>query len=493
MNDLLELAQARPYNAAFNWSFWKKQPQAFLYLGICIFMFYILIPYTFPHEMDEIAKIFNIFVTALLLFGLWQVAVSIAKIEIELAYAKYVRNVADTTLIEVKGGNRIIEVSELRNLLPENNKSIMSRLFSHIISEAEARKFESNLVTIQPYKEEILTSLLKIGEIQKVSLHIGILGTFIGLMGAFSFIGNDKDVDTIFGNLTKSLTFAFGTSIGGIRNSIILSILSRMLQKKQELLFENLENATDSILALGRWALNRDDIGGEFDQVRVSVHNLSDKVEFQNQIVNRQTQDIQSGIDRLGLAKDKLDEFLKEISLKESVFLNEIQYIYDKISPESISQQLHTNLETVVKEITVSLQSNLKDTLEQYKELNTSIGIMYDYLKRFDGELRSQIQLSTDNVTKSKEEVFTSLSEMAKMQEKFVQSISNMHIAEELKQSVISASEQITKRYHSELHSMLPHVEKVGQELKAYNDFTREEMEIRTPPRIVLEILTLFT
>lgn len=494
MDDLLILAQSKPSNVAFKWSFWRKQPLAPIYIGICIFIFVVLIPYSFPSNMNRIAIIFTIFVSILLYLGLWQLMISIAKIEIELAYVQYIDNVAKNTLISAKGGNRIIELSELRTFLPDNDGSIMSRVFAHIISEAEARKFESNLVTIQPYKEEVLNDLLKIGEIQKVSLHMGILGTFIGLMGAFSTFGSDKkDLDNIFSDLTQSLTFAFGTSIGGIRNSIILSILSKMLQKKQELLFETLENATDSLLTLGRWAINRDNLGEEFSQVRASVNNLSEKVEFQNQIVNRQTQDIQMGIDRLGTAKDKLDDFFREISLRESVFLNDVQHIYDKISPENISQQLHTNLEKVVNEITISLQSNLKDTLAQYKELNTSIGIIYDYLKRFDIELRSQLQLSTDNVTKSKEEVFTSLSEMAKMQKKFVESISNMHIAEELKKSVISASEQITKQYHSELHAMLPHVEKVGQELRAYNDLSRDEIKLRTPPRIVLGILTLIT
>jgi biopolymer transport protein ExbB/TolQ len=490
MNDLLKLAKAEPHTIAQNWAFWKRQPQAPIYLGLSAFIFVVLIPYAFSLKMSFIFLVFTIGVTALLVSGIWQIALSIAKVEIEIAYTQYVKFVAENTLREVKSGNRIIEVSELRTLLPDNKTSIMARLFAHIVSEAEARKFESNLITIEPYKEEVLSDLLKIGEIQKNSLHVGILGTFIGLMGAFISLGS-KGLEAVFEELIKSLTFAFGTSIGGIRNSIMLSILSRMLQKKHEVLFEALENATDSLLILGRRSLNNDDISEEFDQVREVVRNLSEKVDFQNQVVNQQTKDIQMGIERLSDSKEQLDQFLRDISFKESTFLKEIQFVYDKISPESISQQLNENLQKVVNEITLTLQDNLKGTLDQYRELNVGISLVYDYLKKFDEVLREQLQLSSNNVTKSKEEIFTSLAEMAKRQKEFVDSISNMHIAEELKKSILKAGDQIAQKYQSELQTMLPHVQVLGKELKTYNQITQEEMLNRNPPRIALEILTL--
>jgi biopolymer transport protein ExbB/TolQ len=490
INDLLILAKAHPKDVALNWAFWKRQPQAPLYFGLSIFIFIVLFRYSFSIKMNPLFLLFTIGVTALLIVGIWQIVLSIAKIEIEIAYAQYVEIVSEDILRDVKSGNRILNVSEMRTLLPNNKDAVMARLFTHIVTEAEAHKFESNLTTIQPYKEDILFDLVKIGEIQKNSLHVGILGTFIGLMGAFISLGS-KGIEAVFDDLIKSLTFAFGTSIGGIRNSIILSILSRMLHKKHEILFVSLENATDSLLTLGRKSLNRDDIAAEFDQVRESVGNLSQKVEFQNQIVNRQTQDIQMGIDRLVESKEQLNQFLITISLKEAGFLNEIQHVYDKISPESISQQLNQNLEKVVNNITTTLQHNLKETLDQYKELNTSVSVIYDYLKMFDQQLRNQLQLSTDNVTKSKEEIFTSLSEMAKHQKDFVASITNLHIAEELKKSILTAGNQIAQKYETELHSMLPHVQMLGQELKTFNEITQDDMVNQRPPLIALKILTL--
>lgn len=486
-------AGAKPAQLFSDVIFWKNHLQA---VGVLIFGVMVIMAlwtYTLPDMKGMEGEGKNIsylsyLIYGLMLWGLMQSFWLFAKYEVEKEFCRQVEDRAISKLRQLKGGNLIMKIDELPDVLPKNDNTMMSRLFDHVITEAKGRKFESSLITMQPYKDESFGKLLEINNIQRIALLSGILGTFIGLIIAFRRL----DLETLeIEPISNALQFSFGTSIAGLETAILLGAFILLLRNKQEQLFQLMEKSTDTLLSLGRQALNKDYIIAEFDQLRNAIVQLSDTVESQNEEVRNQTSEILTGIVRLGQAREEFNGFLNNLTSQEQNFLQEVKDIYDYLSPEVISSELKKHLAQSVDEMSSTLQSNLEETLQRYKELHTYITQMSENLSNIEKNFDKQLTHSTAVVTKSREEIYRLLEENSQSQSIFIDQISKAQLSEQIKESILKAGEDITTKYRTDLQKMMPHVQRLEKAIEKYNTIAQKEIAQRTPPKIILQMLNL--
>ena len=485
----IRASQSSPLELMIDPYFWRKNWMIILVLLASVFVFAILWEFTMPNTAtDSTISYLSIIIYLIAGWGLWKALFYVSKMEIEYEYCQQIENNALEKIRLIRGDNLLMNITELPSLLPDNPKSISSRLFDHIITEANARKFESNLVTLQPYKEESYGSIIEISNLQRIALLTGILGTFLGLIMAFRGL-NIENLE--IAPITNALEFSFGTSIAGLETAIVLGALILFIRQKQEKLFHMMEKASDSLLTLGRSALNKDKISLEFDQLGSTVNQLNLTVENQNQEVRAQTAQIMTGIDRLAEARENFNGFLNDFSKQEQQFMKEVKDIYNHLSPEVIGKELQKNLGRSVDLMSNSLNDNLEDVLKKYEELHTYIIALNENLAEIKKSYEAQVSTSSEVVLKSREEIFDVVEKLMKSQADFLAQVSDAHLSEQIKESILKAGGDIAKQYNKDLKKVLPHLQNLEKQIGSYNRIVEDEITSRTPPKIALQILNL--
>ncbi len=167
---------------------------------------------------------------------------------------------------------------DLRILIPDNQSKrqpAMFRLLQKICLDAETGHVESGVDLMQPSREECRERLTEIERFQRLSLWVGIAGTFVGLLLAIrafdlvavgstaSIDGNVLDPKTIIEqggrafaelsrSLVRSLGLAFGTSVLGLSFAMFISMVSSHLRRRQRAYFQAMETAVIAMASLAR-------------------------------------------------------------------------------------------------------------------------------------------------------------------------------------------------------------------------------------------------
>jgi len=468
MENTNNISESSPVQVIISRFFWQNNIALIFLLVLSIGSIMSLLEYTMPNT-KSLFSYFSIPIYIITSYGIYKSILFLARMEIEKDYCNQIELSSNDKLLKIRGGNLLMDIKELPSLLPKNDSALSARLFDHIITEANARKFESNLVTLQPYKEESYGGIIEISTLQRIALLLGILGTFIGLVVAFRELNHDNfDI----GPVSNALQFSFGTSIAGLETAVILGAFILILRNKQEQLFHIMEKASDSLLSLGRRAINKDDFFIEFDQLKTAILQLSDTVESQNQEVKYQTSQIITGVDRLAAAREDFNGFLNKLSTQEAQFLKEVTQVHHYLSPKVISEELKINLAKSVEEMSSLLATNLNQTLEKYKNINDYILDLNKNLSQIKSNFSKQSEESLTVVSKSKVEIYKILEDLSKSQHDFLEQVSNTHLSEQIKGSI-------------------SHIKNLEQRIGKYNEINQTEISQRTPFTIISQMLKL--
>ncbi len=486
------LASANPKSLPFRFSFWLKHFSLLIWTICCLFLLAFLFFQFLPEAKDENSGLITIglycIIYIMTFWGIMSIIKAMGKFAVEDAVARVVDRKAAEELRKIRGQESDrISLDRVSGFIPDqpNERLSIPRLFNHIIGEARDRKFESGVVLMQPYREESMGELINASVLQKTAMQLGILGTFMGLIGAFSNL-NFKNLDSSLEIISHSLKFSFSTSIAGLVAAIILGLLLVILRKKQEGYFQSMEQATSNLIALVRNADNKDYFLAEFQQINSSIDILEKQIYRQTQRIEEQTNEIKGGINRLGTAKSEFDEFLKGISSAEERFLTEMKDYHSILSPEEISKSLKESLDQAVFGVSASLNSNLTKSIERYGQLEDTTEILSKNLKQLEEttteQLGKQLEImksSGEMISESSTLFKSSIEQIAASQEQFVEQITGPHVSEELKKQIIQASEGITGNLKKDIEGLRQFVGHLNSELRTFNDQNKNYLNKR--------------
>ncbi len=399
-NLTIQKAKASPGQLIRNLFFWKDQYKLLLVILAGAVAFGVLFTTTYPRFQLSIA--ITIVIHLLGIYAIYMASRTLAKIEIEHAVIDVVEDKAEAC--------SDLKLSELeKTILPVNphkEQPAMIRLFRHICKEAKDRRFESSVIAIQPYREESIGDMFQVENIKKMALHLGILGTFIGLILALFNLGaHSKGAFSVnaLDPLFHSLYISFSTSIAGLEVSVFVGAMTMLIGKRQQHYFQKMEDTVVTMLSLARKAINTDNLFAEFNQVRHSIEQLTGRVDMQTQKVSAQTHQIQQGINQLATTGTQFDGFLKQISDSQKAFIDDIKEIYDIISLNNITKKLEEILKNTNQDLAGILTNNLSQSSEKLLSFNENFRKeLCDSQKTFIEDIRKSYDITAIKTTNEK-------------------------------------------------------------------------------------------
>lgn len=374
---------------------------------------YVLAPYT--HHGAAGWDIFTVFVQLLAFWGALITINALAVMEVEMAIVREVEERGAEYLVDIKS-KRIdrIDLDQLEQTMIPNNPSIpapaMVRLFQHICKEAKDRKFDSSVNVMQPYREEPIDVIFKLQNLQKIALWLGILGTFVGLLIALQsgdpskLQGGEPSVlMNVISKMFGGLSISFSASLAGLEVAVILGFFLMLLRKRQEAYYKEMEGAVITMLSLARNSINRDDFLVELGQVSSVVSGLSGRVYEQTQSlserlgsvqekIQHQTETIGTGIEKLASAQKEFDGFLQKLSESQKQFLDEIQSVYDALSPKNIGRSLEASVMQAGEQISTTIGPPVVEIASRLGELDRAIVTLRDALERQTGGVSESVR-----------------------------------------------------------------------------------------------------
>ena len=449
-------------------------------------------PYIFPEGAGDSIASLNLLcwiIIIIMFLGAGWIAFATSKVEVEEAFAREIKKHTDIEYLKLKNLDRNeVLLTEVRDLLPRNNSPLLSmpRLAEHVIKNAEDRKFDSSMIIMQPYREEALNDVFKINGLQKASLQLGIVGTFLGLIAAFIEMGTSgSDIMEALPQIVEALKYSFSSSIAGLVAALSISMgILLILKRQQEAYYRSMEESTDSLIRLCRNSRNKDAFLNSFDQMKETVDQVYNGVENQTAKLQVQTQTISDGIRRLTNTKTEFEGFLNKITEVEGEFIGEMRHIYDKLSPEVTSRELRRSLNDAVKGISTSLDENLITAIKKYHTLNENLEKLGDNLGQMESRLEKQVvdyEVHSKEIRNLQKELHDFVLNFTGKQDDFVNKITGNHVAAKLLESVETVGKQVSVKQSKDLEKVTKNMEKLTSELKSYNKLVKQDLEEQTP------------
>jgi len=499
------VAKMRPQNLMKQPQFWLFHQWRILVLIVSVIgAIAFLWPFIFP-KGDSVANLTILcWIIILIMFiGIGWIGFAASKVEVDEAVAVEIQKVTDEEFEKLKNREKEqIELSVVRSLIPKNISALitMPRLSEHIIKNAEDRKFDSSVIIMQPYREEILNDIFKINGLQKASLQLGIVGTFLGLIAAFIELGDSgQEITAALPQIIDALKYSFSTSIAGLVGALSISMgVLLILKRQQESFYRTMEEATDSLIRVCRNARNKDVFLNSFDQIKESVDQVQNEVDNQTKKLQIQTRTISDGINRLTETKTEFEGFLGEITKIEGKFITEMRDIYHKLSPETTSAELKRSLSDAVSGISASLNQNLTHSINEYNTLNQNLAVMGENLGQMEERLSKQsidFEAHSQELRTLQKGLHEYVKKLSDRQDHFVDQITGNHVSTVLVNSVESVGEELSKKQSKDLTRVITNMQSLEKELNYYNKLVKKELEQQTPytamQTLVYSVVTL--
>lgn len=490
------LARMKPINLVQQPQFWLGHQWRILLLLLgSISTIIILHSFIFPSggESETLGDtqafgILSWLIVLIMFIGIGWIGFAASKVEIDEAIAVEIEKETNAEYQKLRAKQKEqIHLDDVRSLLPQNVSPLitMPRLAEHIIKNAEDRKFDSSMIMMQPFREEVLNDLFKINGLQKAALQLGIVGTFLGLIAAFIQMGGTSDISQAIPKIIAALKFSFSTSVAGLVTSLVISIgVILILKRQQESFYRKMETATDSLIRICRNARNKDVFLNSFDQIKETVDQVYTGVENQTEKIQYQTRTISDGIHKLTETKAEFAGFLKQISEVEGDFIGEMREIYDKLSPTATSAELKRSLNDAVSGIRDGLEESLENSLREYNLLNQNLAQMGKNMGDMEKRL-SQQMIDFETYHKELKAIQMGMHEYVKQltyqQGDFVEKVSGSHVSENLLSSVKKVGDQISQKQNEELDRVITNMNNLEAEISLYNKLVKNELEQQTP------------
>lgn len=237
------------------------------------------------------------------------------------------------------------------------------RLCKAIHADAYDRQFGSKEVMLQYYRDESNESLDTISNLQRVALHLGILGTFFGLVFAMPQLVTITDGEfemAVFSSLFASLEVCFSTSILGLAASIFIGGLVSYCLHQQRRFFESLENAASALSMVVRHAHNVNELAPTLSQLKDQLADLSRRVSSQSDRTAIQNDIIDQGLASLSKSKGDLETFLRGVDK----LTNHVSAKVDEVAGKISSAAYLDRIDRVVNDTLVTVSANVCESVD---------------------------------------------------------------------------------------------------------------------------------
>jgi predicted nucleic acid-binding Zn-ribbon protein len=347
----------------------------------------------------------NIFAIGFVVVGLGKASLEIARIRIENALIAVAEEASEDYL---HGANKNVrdDLTDLKARLTVENRSnpVVHRLLDHVISDAMSNRFDARINLVQPYKDESLDIVFSIQSYQKLTLWIGIAGTFIGILHAmqsssflqFQTSSKPEDFVQLVPMMFDGLVISFGASLAGLLAAVFLGWIVLIVRKMQASTFKRLEHLASVVTLCARKSKNKESYLTEIDQFRedLSTNQQQTKtlqraiLELQQKISSQHEQLTQSIMKfwesnvKMFDAAERADATLKKIVYDGATLRTAVENSI-KIAAESISTSMNTPLTVFNRDL---------------ERLNTSVGALDRSMSAHTSELRATESKGIDGI-----------------------------------------------------------------------------------------------
>lgn len=331
----------------------------------------------------------DLVVTPLICFGFmyWSMRVAyraLSEMSFNEAIATFVSTEARRRSASIGPGSTV-GIERLEEVLPalkEHQHPVTIRVVRRAIENAVKRRFESRSVLLEQCSEEMQAHFISIEETRRAALHMGILGTFIGLTLALGLVVRDAEKLGIGGKaplisdaaehrkqisdfvvlIISQMYLAFGTSIAGISVSLFASVYTRQMRARHDALLAKVDLALTEVDNLARKTDNRDDLIFELSQLKRSTEAVSERVQRQSHvietnlanvvsIIGAQSETIKKGLTQLAGARAELDQVFQKTA---------------RTTVESLFKDLLQNLDAARRQL--SAVEGVEETLNRFEK-----------------------------------------------------------------------------------------------------------------------------
>jgi hypothetical protein len=429
-----DIAESSPGDLLWSPHFWMSQKGFIFIVVLSLVTLFALAPYTYDYANGWV--MLTLIVQGIGVWGMIFAVRAIARIEVETAIVAAIESRGSERLRAIHPYEKLrVDLDQLeQDILPVNIGSpppAMIRLFQHICKEARDRKFESSVNVIQPYREESLDDIFRLQNLQKIALWLGIAGTFIGLLRAIQigdFVDpNSNDLMQIVRGMLNNLFISFSASLAGLETAVILGLLILLLRKKQERYFQCMETSVVTMLSLARNAVVKDDFLHEFRQANDSLVQVRDVIDNQNRVltlvfnnvrqeINKQSGQIQNGIDGIAKARTEFDGFLKEINETQREFIRDMKSFYDAISLKTLGTTLQGSIIQAGKHISDTINPQVLQISAQLAEFNKSIALLNQAMNQQTRQTSETVRRLEDQIRSQQQENIKTVKAMTQLQ-----------------------------------------------------------------------------
>lgn len=271
-----------------------------------------------------------------------------------------------------------------KGLGPDKNL-LASNLLDEVISKAMQRRIEPTSVLVDPYRAELYGVLSRISPLQRYSLQLGILFTFVGLAAAFSvaqFGTTVNDANDDIGGLLTALSLAFGTSVAGLVSSIAIMLMASALRRRLSTTVRAFEVLVDRTYTFGRQAPTAPQFLDQVSEVAKEVGNVNERIAASVESNNRLSDTISGGVDKLAKTKSDFDAMLNYFGNAQARLLEGMQAYVRELEPDKMRKQLDmaadVQLQAFSRELTAStttFEAIRKQALQQQEMIDRLIAL----------------------------------------------------------------------------------------------------------------------
>jgi archaellum component FlaC len=346
-----------------------------VYSILWLFIFFVIYNnYEVIYEFFMSTIVFNIAVLTVLAIGLLVIIKSSLELVMLTGTFAVIRYKKDASLKFYLNG--------IEKIFPENVAKMFSKRASH--QNVFFTHSEANDVTAW-LEEKFVNQKSYVGFFVSMSLMIGLLGTFTGLLSALNEMGNivlslkgDVNIGEVMKRLNNpiiGMSVGFSSSLFGVTSAIILSIKGYVLEKNQAGFIEDVQDWINSLI-IESAVTNEDGVitgGGSMSQMMdvftEKISDFTEKMEKSNKANETILQMLSQSIDGESKASKDMMSALENIS--NGIRDLNINYYQSSSSLVDSLQDLST--------ATINSNRNLKTIIEIQEKNNA---LLQEVLKK---------------------------------------------------------------------------------------------------------------
>ena len=311
------------------------------------------------------------------LYGLYGYALLFARVAVDRAIAGHVARECRRRLST--GEASTLTVEQLSSILPTNEDGSLAslRLFEAILTDAADHQFGTRELILEHYRKDSIDRTQPVDELQRVALHLGILGTFLGLVFAVPHLvdigGENLDLGS-FAPFFSGLESCFTTSVGGLITSLFLGGAGGVLEKRITRYFAELDEAVALTLALARRARNPEIDPQTLDTLNSSIRSLAERVFAQSKRIQIQTSAIEQGLQGLQGAREEFADMLSGVSSLKASVLEQVKAVHQSLNLKPAFQQLEDGMLESAKLFADEVAETTRSTEGVAKDIAEAVG-----------------------------------------------------------------------------------------------------------------------